>query len=194
MPRLRPYVDSDWEAVLDISLLAFTPACESLGRLSGTESPARVDPDWRTSVGTYLRSLTRPRERGRLFVAEAQGSVVGFVHYEVDPNTHCGSIGVSAVRPARQGQGIGTLMYAHVLDAMRAQGVKYATADTEGNGSHASARRVYEKLGFVAVPMVHYFKSLATSGPAAAGRPARRGSPSGSGARKRRRVPRASRR
>ena len=169
MPRLRPYVDADWGAVLDLCIVAFAPACESLGRLPQTESLAHADPDWRTSIGRYLRSLIRSSERRRLLVAELQGTVIGVIHYDVDVETQSGSIGVSAVHPARQGKGIGTLMYDHVLDAMRAQGVKYATADTEGDVSHAPARRVYEKLGFVAVPMVHYFKRLVTPQPADTG-------------------------
>jgi GNAT superfamily N-acetyltransferase len=169
VPRLRPYVDADWGAVLDLCIVAFAPACESLERLPQAKSLAHADPDWRTSIGKYLRSLTQSGERGRLLVAELQGAVIGVIHYDVDVETQSGSIGVSAVHPARQGKGIGTLMYDHVLDAMRAQGVKYATADTEGDASHAPARRVYEKLGFVAVPMVHYFKRLVTPEPADAG-------------------------
>jgi ribosomal protein S18 acetylase RimI-like enzyme len=164
---LRPYVHSDWDAVLDICLLAFRPACEPLDRSPAKVSPAKVHPHWRTSIERYLRSLIRSGKSRRLVVAEIRGSVVGVVHYEVDAETHSGSIGVSAVHPARQGKGIGTLMYRHVLDAMRAQGVKYATADTEADATHSPARRAYEKLGFVAVPMVHYFKSLAA--PVAAG-------------------------
>jgi GNAT superfamily N-acetyltransferase len=168
-PRLRPYVDADWGAVLDLCLAAFAPACESLERLPQVKSLAHADPGWRTSIGQYLRSLTQSGERGRLLVAEWQGAVIGVIHYDVDVETQSGSIGVSAVHPARQGKGIGTLMYGHVLDAMRAQGVKYATADTEGDAPHAPARRVYEKLGFVAVPMVHYFKRLVNPEPADSG-------------------------
>lgn len=163
---LRPYVHDDWDAVLDICLLAFRPACESLDRSPATGLPAPVHPYWRTSIERYLRSLTRSGKSRHLVVAEIRGSIVGVVHYEVDAETHTGSIGVSAVHPARQGKGIGTSMYRHVLDAMRAQGVKYATADTEADASHSPARRAYEKLGFVAVPMVHYFKSLAAPGTA----------------------------
>jgi ribosomal protein S18 acetylase RimI-like enzyme len=168
MPALRRYVDSDWDAVLDIGLLAFAPAYESFGRLLGTRGSTHVRLDWRTCVGRYLRSLTRPRERRRLVVAEMQGSVVGFVHYEVDADEQSGTMGISAVHPALQGKGIGALMYNHVFDAMRAQGVKYATADTAADSSNAPARRAYEKVGFVPLPMVHYFKSLVTPAPASA--------------------------
>jgi GNAT superfamily N-acetyltransferase len=168
MPALRRYVGSDWDAVLDIGLLAFAPAYESIGRLLGTRGSTHVRLDWRTCVGRYLRSLTRPRERRRLVVAEMQGSVVGFVHYEVDADEQSGTMGISAVHPALQGKGIGALMYNHVFDAMRAQGVKYATADTAADSSNAPARRAYEKVGFVPLPMVHYFKSLVTPAPASA--------------------------
>jgi GNAT superfamily N-acetyltransferase len=154
MPRLRPYADGDWEAVLKLCLLAFAPGCESLERLVGT------DLDWRTSFERYLWCLTRSAEERRLVVAEVQRSVVGFVHYEVDHETRSGRIGISAVHPARQGKGIAALMYDHVLDAMRSQGLRYATADTGGDPSHLPARRAYEDAGFVAVPMVHYFVKL----------------------------------
>jgi ribosomal protein S18 acetylase RimI-like enzyme len=170
VPRLRPYVDADWGAVLDLCIAAFAPACEPLERLPQARSLAHADPDWRTCIGKHLRSLTRPTRKGRLLVAELRGAVVGVIHYDVDVETQSGSIGVSAVHPARQGKGIGTMMYDHVLVAMGAQGVKYATAETEGDAPHAPARRLYEKLGFVAVPMVHYFKRLVTPGPADAGR------------------------
>ena len=154
---MRPYADDDWEAVLDLCLRAFSPAFESLERLQG------ADLDWRRSVRRQLRSLTRPGG-GQLAVAELRGSIVGVVHYQIDRETQSGSIGVSAVHPARQGKGIGTLMYRHALGVMSAQGAKYATADTGADSSHASARRAYEKAGFIAVPTVHYFMKLRDSG------------------------------
>jgi ribosomal protein S18 acetylase RimI-like enzyme len=164
---VRPYTADDWEAVLDLCLSAFAPACESLERLKG------ADLDWRRSIRRELRSLTRPGEGGRLLVAELRGSVVGVVQYQVDRKTRSGSIGVSAVHPAQQGKGIGTLMYEHALDAMSAQGAQYATADTGSDSSHAPARRAYEKAGFVAVPTVHYFTKLRAPGAAVPRRVAR---------------------
>jgi len=167
MPKMRPYVDGDWKAVLDLCLRAFAPACESLERVQG------VALDWRRPIRRELRSLTRPGEGGQLVVAELRGSIVGVVHYRVDRETQSGSIGVSAVHPAQQGQGIGTLMYRHALELMSARGAKYATADTEADSSHAPARRAYEKAGFVAVPTVHYFTELRNPGATVPGRAAR---------------------
>jgi ribosomal protein S18 acetylase RimI-like enzyme len=164
---VRPYVDDDWGAVVDLCLRAFAPACESLERLQGTAL------DWRRSIRRELRSLTRPGEGGQLVVAELQGSIVGVVHYQVERETQSGSIGVSAVHPAQQGKGIGTLMYRHVLDMMSARGAKHATADTEADPSHAPVRRAYEKAGFVAVPTIHYFTKLRDPGATVPGRAAR---------------------
>lgn len=156
-PRLRPYADGDWEAVLDLCLLAFAPGCGALELLVGH------DLEWRTCLEKYLRSLTRSRDKKRLFVAELGGSVVGVVHYEVDLLSQCGQIGVSAVHPARQGKGVGPSMYEHVLEAMRAEGLRYATADTGGHAAHSRSRRAYERVGFVALPMMQYFMELGDS-------------------------------
>jgi ribosomal protein S18 acetylase RimI-like enzyme len=154
MPTVRPYARKDWRAVLDVCLLAFAPACESLGGRRG------VALDWKDAMGRYLRSLIRPGNKRSFLVAEIRGSLVGFVHYDVDPETRSGSIGVSAVHPARQGQGIGSLLYRHALDAMRAQRLQYAVADTSTDASHAAVRRAYEKAGFVGRPAVHYVVNL----------------------------------
>ncbi len=159
MPIIRPYADSDWETVLEICLLSFTPVHESFERLLGTELFALVYPDWKTSNKDYLHSLTRSGER-RLLVAEENGSVVGFIHYEVDSQKQRGNFGLNAVHPTHQSKGIGSLMYGHVLDMMRAQGLKYVKTDTGGDQSHAPARRAYGKVGFRPIPVVHYFKSL----------------------------------
>lgn len=169
MPNLRPYVDGDWKAVLDLCLSAFAPACKSLARLRG------ADLDWKGAIRRHLRSLIRPGGGGQLIVAELRGTVVGFVQYQVDREARSGSIGVSAVHPARQGKGIGSLLYRHVLELMSAQGVRYVTADTEADSSHAPARRAFEKVGFVAMPTVHYHIKLAEPRPRAPRRRLERG-------------------
>jgi len=160
MPIIRSYADRDWQAVLKSCLLAFTTVYESFERLLGTELFLLVYPDWKASNEKYLRSLTEPGERERLFVVEDNGAVVGFIHYSVDAENQSGNIGLNAVDPAHQGKGLGALMYRHVLDIMRGKGMKYVRVDTGGDPSHAPARHAYEKAGFVALPVVHYFKSL----------------------------------
>jgi GNAT superfamily N-acetyltransferase len=168
MPIIRNYIDRDWEAVRVVCLLAFTPVHESFERMLGTELFALVYPDWRKSQVEYLHSLTGGGKRKRLHVAEENGLVVGFIHFEVEGKEQSGRIGLNAVHPAHQGKGIGALMYSQVLDRMRSQGIKYARVDTGGDASHAPARHAYETLGFIPLPVVHYFKSLVISEPPAA--------------------------
>jgi ribosomal protein S18 acetylase RimI-like enzyme len=114
MPTIRPYLDSDWDAVLELCILAFTPVHESFERLLGTEFVRLVYPDWKTSNKDYLRSLSDSGEKDRFLVAEQNGLVVGFIHYEVDSTKQRGTIGINAVHPAHQSKGIGSLMYGHV--------------------------------------------------------------------------------
>lgn len=157
--RIRPYVDSDWQSVLEICLLAFAPIHESFESLLGSELFRLVYPDWKASHEKYLRSLC-DTAKDRLFVAEERGVFVGFIHYEVIPDEQSGKIGLNAVHPAHQRNGVGTLMYEHVLGLMRVAGLKYAQVGTGGDASHVPAQRAYEKFGFVPLPLVSYYKKL----------------------------------
>jgi len=157
--RIRPYSENDRQSVLEICLLAFAPIHESFEALLGSELFRLVYSDWKASHEKYLRSLA-DTDKDKLFVAEENGVPVGFIHYEVSPDGLSGKIGLNAVHPAHQRQGVGTLMYDHVLDIMRATGMKYAQVGTGGDSSHIPARRAYEKLGFVPLPLVQYYKKL----------------------------------
>ncbi len=159
--RIRPYVTSDWQSVLEICLLAFAPIHESFATWLGNELFRLVYPDWKASHEKYLQSLVDTEtEKERLFVAEESGVVVGFIHYEVSPDGQSGKIGLNAVHPAHQRKGVGMMMYGHVLDLMRTAGTKYAQVGTGGDPSHIPARRASEKLGFAPLPLVQYYKSL----------------------------------
>jgi len=157
--RIRSYVDSDWQSVLEICLLAFAPIHESFESLLGSDLFRLVYPDWKASHEKYLHLLTE-KEKDRLFVAEENGVIAGFIHYEVSIDKQSGKIGLNAVHPAHQRKGVGTLMYSHVLDIMRTMGMKYAQVGTGGDASHIPARRAYQKLGFVPLPLVQYYRKL----------------------------------
>lgn len=165
MATIRAYSDADWPAVPEICLLAFTPIHESFERSLGTELFALVYPDWKTSNENYLRSLIESGERERVLVAEDSGRVLGFIHYQLNSEKRCGEIGLNAVHPNHQGKGVGSFMYTHVLDVMRSQGANYAMVGTGGDPSHVPARRAYEKVGFVPLPVVNYFRNLSDPDP-----------------------------
>ena len=96
-----------------------------------------------------------------MFVLEADGEIAGFIAIVLDEQTGLGEIGLNAVRPDRQGAGLGGEMYAFALERMRKAGMRAATVGTGGDESHAAARRAYEKAGFSrAIPNVYYYKAL----------------------------------
>ena len=89
------------------------------------------------------------------------GDVVAFVTFRTDKDKHLGLILNNAVAPEAQGKGVGTMMYAHVLDLFRAEGLRFASVGTGLDEGHAPARRAYEKAGFnIQQPTVTYYQYL----------------------------------
>lgn len=98
-----------------------------------------------------LQSLMAPDSGWTVYAALLGGEAVGFVAIRLDAHTLVGEIGLNAVDPQRQGQGIGTAMYRWALDHMKQSGMKAATVATGGDASHDPARRAYRNTGFDAV-------------------------------------------
>ena len=95
-----------------------------------------------------------------VWVAEADGMVVGFIAYQLNIEDETGEIELLAVHPEYQNQGIGTELNNFVLAKMKASGMKIAVVGTGGDPGHAPARRSYEKAGFTPLPLVRYYKAL----------------------------------
>jgi len=140
---------------------AFAPVFASFRSLLGDSlyelTQARDD----RGQAELLASMLQPDSGWEVFVAEAEGAVVGFVSLKPDPDTRIGEIGLNAVDPAHDGQGTGTAMYEFALARIKEAGMRAAMVGTGGDPSHAPARRAYEKAGFEAsIPTVWYFKQL----------------------------------
>ena len=56
--------------------------------------------------------------------------------------------------------GIATALNEFALSQMTAAGMKLAVVGTGGDDAHAPARRAYEKVGYIALPIVRYHKAL----------------------------------
>ncbi len=156
---IRRAEDRDAAAVEAINRRAFAGVHESIAELLGGELNALVYPDWETTQQQELLEATAD-ETSSLWVAEQDGEVVGFVVIEVDPLTKVGELSLIAVHPDHQSHGIGTALNRFALEQMRTAGMTLATVATGGDASHAAARRSYENAGFVALPLVRYYKAL----------------------------------
>lgn len=141
---IRPARPEDEERLAEIIVLAFGESClhamreKRYGVLDGRR--------WQQRKAAEIRSALRDRAEF-VWVAEAEGRVVGFCTYAIHDNEH-GEICNNGVDPAYQGRGIGKALYGKVIGLMREHGCKYAEVETGLEDDYAPARHSYEKVGF----------------------------------------------
>ncbi len=156
--RTRPLVDTDIEQIVQLSLLAWEPAFESMEKVLGPRIFRLIWPDWKKSQAEGVEGACRATDKYRTLAAELDGCVVGFITFELKGET--GEVVLLAVHPEFQKRGIATRLNQAALDAMKAAGMKMAVAETGGDDGHAAARKAYEKAGYTGLPIVRYFKGL----------------------------------
>jgi len=157
---IRPVNEEDIDAVVRLSLAAWLPVFESFEQILGPEIYAIVYPDWRTSQRAGVEEVCRDGKKTRVYVAEADGAVVGFLAYELHVRDKTGEVQYLAVHPDYQNLGIGTELNDFALNKMKESGMSLAVVGTGGDPSHAPARRSYQKAGYTALPLVRYYRDL----------------------------------
>lgn len=146
--------------MVGFSLRAWAPAFASLEQALGSEIFRRQHPDWREDQRRAVEEVCATK-KGRVWVAEAGASAVGFVAVEYDhPEIGMGEISMLAVDPDHQGRGIGTALSGFALDRLKEAGMKVAMVEIGGDPGHSPARHVYEKAGYTLLPIARYFKNL----------------------------------
>lgn len=156
---IRALRADDIDAVVEFSVRAWKPVFESFARVMGPEIYRRVYPDWRAGQARVVDSACRA-EGNRGWVAEADGRPVGFAVVVIRDDSKSGEIYMVAVDPDYQNNGIGLDLIAFAVDRIAELGIPLVEIGTGGDPGHAPARHVYEKAGFTAVPLVHYYKAL----------------------------------
>jgi ribosomal protein S18 acetylase RimI-like enzyme len=172
--RIEPYDPRQLDAVISLSLRAWTPVFDSIQKAMDFEVYREFYPDWRVSQlhaveGVCAAEDTKvwvaivenpPSLREAPPTAIDSGSTVGFVAVKLHPESSLGEIYMIAVDPDYQRQGIGTALTEFALDWMKVAGMSVAMVETGGDPGHAPARSTYEKLGFGLLPIARYFKKL----------------------------------
>lgn len=159
-PHIRPFEDRDANAVVDLSLRAWAPVFESIEQAIETEVYERLYPEgWRESQRRSVVDVCAA-EKSRVWVAETDESIAGFVAVDLHPESSMGEIYMLAVDPDHQGGGIGTALTDFALARIKDAGMTIAMVETGGDPGHAAARRTYEKAGYVQLPIARYFKKL----------------------------------
>lgn len=156
---IREYRPGDEDAVVALSLRAWAPVFRSLERLLGAEIFTRLHPDWRHDQEGAVRATLTDKAM-RVWVAEAEGGVVGFAAATLHRDRGIGEIHMLAVDPPGQNRGIGAGLVEAATRWLGDSGMIVAMIDTGGDEGHAPARRVYEQRGYTPLPVARYFKAL----------------------------------
>ncbi|HEY9643483.1 MAG TPA: GNAT family N-acetyltransferase [Coleofasciculaceae cyanobacterium] len=158
--QIEPYSADQLDAILRLSLRAWTPVFESIQKIMDLDVYQELYPnDWRESQQKAVAAVCDAADT-HVWVAIEAGSTVGFVAAKLDAETCMGEIYMVAVDPDCQGRGIGSALTQFALDWMKEAGMSIAMVETGGDPGHAPARQTYEKLGFGLLPIARYFKKL----------------------------------
>jgi ribosomal protein S18 acetylase RimI-like enzyme len=158
---IRPFQESDLDAIVELSLRAWEPVFESLRTVLGEGIFARLhEPDWRTVQAEAVQSSCMSDELD-VFVAVADEKPVGFAAVALNAfHEGMGVVDMIAVDPEFQRRGIATGLMDRSADHMRDRGMDIAVVETGGDPGHAPARAMYEGSGYTALPVVRYLKLL----------------------------------
>jgi GNAT superfamily N-acetyltransferase len=158
---IRPFQESDLDAVVELSVRAWEPVFDSLRAVLGNAMFARLhQPDWRAVQAEAVRSSCTSEELD-VFVAVVDGKPVGFATVALNAfHERMGVVDMIAVDPAFQRRGIATQLMNRSADHMRDRGMDIAVVETGGDPGHAPARAIYEASGYTTLPVVRYLKLL----------------------------------
>lgn len=158
--QIRRASDNDVEELVQLSLLAWKPVFASFRQVLGPTIYALVYPDWQRQQREAVEKVCVDGEAMTIWVADVEGKVAGFIAYRLKTEEQLGVVELLAVHPEYQNRGIGTELNRIALEKMKESGMKLADLHTGGDPGHAPARRAYEKAGYIALPLVHYYKDL----------------------------------
>jgi GNAT superfamily N-acetyltransferase len=157
--QIEPYDPRHLDAVIRLSLRAWTPVFDSIQKAMNADVYREFYPDWRVSQQEAVESVC-VAEDTNVWVAIDAGSTVGFVAVKLDSQSRMGEIYMVAVDPDFQDHGIGTGLIKFALDWMKEAGMSVAMVETGADPGHERARHTYEKVGFGLLPVARYFKKL----------------------------------
>ncbi|MEL6401383.1 MAG: GNAT family N-acetyltransferase [Cyanobacteria bacterium J06607_6] len=158
--RLEPYSPGHLDAIIRLSLRAWTPVFDSMQQTMNADVYQAFYPDhWRVSQRAAVEEVCAAADT-YVWVAIAADAAVGFIAVKLHSEDRMGEVYMVAVDPDFQGQGMGTALLEFALNWMKESGMAIAMVETGGDRGHAPARQTYEKVGFEVWPVARYFKPL----------------------------------
>ena len=162
MIQLRQLQADDIEAVQDFTENAFKPIFDSWRGLVGGALFERLFSDWRDVQRGHVTTFFNDADAHN-WIATVEGVPAGYIVFKFNHESKQGVVDFLVVSPDYQQQGIGTRLNQFAIDQMREQGMEVVEVGTGGDDAHAPARRAYEKMGYVGLPAIYYYKDLRES-------------------------------
>ena len=157
--QIKPYDSSHLEAIVRLSLRAWSPVFDSLKETLDADVYETFYPDgWPPSQERSVRETCASTDM-KLWVAIEARAVAGFVAVRFH-ESKLGEIYMIAVDPDFQRRGIALAMTDFAVERMKEAGMEIAMVETGDDPGHAPARAAYEKAQFRALPLARYFRKL----------------------------------
>jgi len=110
------------------------------------------DKDWNKLIQTFeefdQEVATNPHVAKCTFITEIDKTPIGLGSYDPRQRPEYGLIGHNAILPSVQGKGYGKMQLLEILNRMREMGIKKARVTTGDHPFFASAKKMYESVGF----------------------------------------------
>jgi len=152
--KIRQANDSDKQAIWEINIKAWDGCTNS--ELLEARHGVIDGKGWRQRIAESI-AKSMSRESVTTFVAEVNGSVVGYAEAMMDrhPSSEVGVIGHNAVAPEYRRRGIGAALVARVIELLTGRGARVLKVITLL--SDEPVRRIYENLGFTEFTRMIYY-------------------------------------
>ena len=157
---IRQFQPADLDALKAITIEGFTGV--SLDHLLEEKLGGELaGHDWRWRKARHIDDDVAAIASGDagIFVAEAEGKVLGYISTGIDREAGKGRIPNLAVAVTARGHGIGRALIAHALDYFRKENLTYAVIETME--TNPIGQTLYPATGFQEIAkQVHYAQRL----------------------------------
>ncbi len=157
--NIRNYQPKDKSFLLDITMRAWEPVFREYELSISPDIYEIFVPDWQAEQTRSLNTICDSPDI-EVFVAEDQGSILGFSSISLHPDDYLGQIYMLGVDPEYQSRGIGQMLMNESIARIKNHGFKLVMVETGGDPGHEPARRIYEKMGFELTPVARYLKRI----------------------------------
>ena|SRR5215475_6519857 len=159
--RVRPFVDSDVQTLMELTIDTFRPFYEGYVRaLLGDEIFQHQHGQWEQDYRNEVPTLHDPEAGRRVAVAQIGEAIRGYISWRHDERPRSGQIYLLAVSPSHRGRKLGRRLCLHAIQQMKADDVEFVGIGTGDDAFHAAARALYESLGFIKIPTAGYLKRI----------------------------------